>query len=265
MPVGESANLLAYVGGEWKTVATVKSRTELYFDLTNFVNEDGSVILKCEASEGTVLSLCNIKTASLPTVSQQDTRKAVCIINGKEIVDNTGFYMGHAVSFDSDLKMNYRIRYSVLAELVPNYVTEGAYLVVEKDRYGTNGDTWVETVTLTADLSTDPERMIFVLDGIQSVEMGSELRATLHVFDAEGKEHVSPVDTYSILAYAKECFQNYTDTELYTLLIDLLNYGAAAQIYFNRNADCPVNAGLDAYQKYASTAFSRVGSSRDGY
>lgn len=256
VPVGESANLLAYVGGEWKTVATVKSRTELYFDLTNFVNEDGSVVLKCEAPEGTVLSLCNIKTASLPTVSQQDTRKAVCIINGKEIEEENEFRMNHSISFNSDLRMNYRIKYSELGKLASNYVAEGAYLVVEKDVYLTNGSKTVETVTLTADLSSDPDRMIFYLDGITSVEMGSELRATLHFFDAEGKEHVSPVDTYSVLDYAKNCFKNYTDPQLYTMLIDLLNYGAAAQLYFGRNTAAPVNAGLDAYQKYSSTSLS---------
>ncbi len=256
LPVGQSAELQAYVNGQWVKAATVSSRTELYFDLSSCINSDGSVILKCVASEDAVLSLCNIKTASTVSVSQKSIRMAASLINGKEIKDNSGFHMGHTVSFDSDLKMNYRIRYSALAELVPNYVAEGAYLVVEKDRYFTNGETAVETVTLTADLTSDPERMIFVLGGIQSVEMGSELRATLHFFDAEGKEHTAPVDTYSVLAYAKECFRNSTDTRLYTMVIDLLNYGAAAQLYFNRNAANPVNAGLDAYQKYSSTALS---------
>ena len=167
--------------------------------------------------------------------------------------------ISHTVSFDSDLKMNYRIKYSEIAAAIPNYVTAGAYLTVEKDRYPAGGDPYVETVNLEADLTADANRMIFTLGGIQSVEMGSELRATLHIFDSNGKEYVSQVDAYSILAYAQLCFDSYSyasQPKLYTLLIDTLNYGAAAQVFFNRNPENLVNAGMDAYQQYATTALS---------
>ena len=167
--------------------------------------------------------------------------------------------LSHSVNFDSDLKMNYRIKYSNLAAAIPNYVTEGAYLVVEKDRYPVSGGVSVETVTLYPDLESDPDRMVFRLSGIQSVEMGSELRAVLHIFDADGNEYVTPVDVYSVLAYAQLCYDSYTyeaQPELYGLLIDTLNYGTAAQYYFGRRTDTPVNAGMDAYQQYATTELS---------
>ena len=168
--------------------------------------------------------------------------------------------ISHTVSFDSDLKMNYRIKLADILAAVPNYVTEGAYLVVEKDRYPQGGGAMtVETVTLYPDLSTDAERVLFNLAGIQSVEMGSELRAVLHFFDAEGNEYYTTVDTYSVLAYAELCFDYYdpaTDGYLFTMLIDCLNYGSAAQVAFDRRADEPVNAGLEAYQQYASTELS---------
>ena len=168
--------------------------------------------------------------------------------------------IGHTVSFDSDLKMNYRIKYTDLAAAVPNYTMEGAYLTVEKDRYPKGGGAMtVETVTLYPDLTTDSTRVLFSLPGIQSVEMGSELRAVLHVFDSEGNEYVTAVDIYSILAYAELCFNTYNPSKdglLFTMLIDCLNYGAAAQVHFDRRADELVNAGLDAYQQYASTQLS---------
>ena len=168
--------------------------------------------------------------------------------------------VSHTVSFDSDLQMNYRIKLSDILAAVPNYVTDGAYLVVEKDRYPMGGGAkTVETVTLQPDLTTDETRMLFSLPGIQSVEMGSELRAVLHFFDADGKEYYTTVDTYSVLAYAQLCFDYYdpaTDATLFTMLIDCLNYGAAAQVAFDRRADEPVNAGLDAYQQYATTELS---------
>ena len=75
IPFGTSATLMAYTdhqvkddeGGVsepgWQTVEVVKSRTELYYDLTQYVNSDQTLILKCVTDEdaNTVLSLCNIK------------------------------------------------------------------------------------------------------------------------------------------------------------------------------------------------------------
>ena len=169
--------------------------------------------------------------------------------------------ISHAVSFDSDLKMIYRIKYTNIAAAIPNYVTDGAYLVVEKDRYPISGGVEVETVTLYPDLVSDSTRMVFNLSGIQSVEMGSELRAVLHIFDANGNEYTTPVDVYSVLAYAQLCYDSYTyesQPELFTMLIDALNYGSAAQLYFGRRADELVNAGMDAYQQYATTSLSEA-------
>ena len=168
--------------------------------------------------------------------------------------------LGHSVSFDSDLQMNYRVKLENIAAAVENYVTEGAYLVVEKDRYPMGGgEKTVETVILRPDLVTDETRMLFNLPGIQSVEMGSELRAVLHFFDEEGTEYATTVDVYSVLAYAQSCFDYYDPTnepKLFTLLIDTLNYGAAAQLHFDRRANEPVNADMEAYQKYATTELS---------
>ena len=185
-----------------------------------------------------------------------------CLCGAVEITEPTqvNVKLSHTVSFDSDLQMNYRIKYENIAAAVPNYVTEGAYLVVEKDRYPMGGgEKTVETVTLYPDLTSEPDRMLFSLKGIQSVEMGSELRVVLHFFDAAGREYYTQIDTYSVLAYAQLCYDSYTYDEkprLYTLLIDTLNYGAAAQEAFDRRADEPVNAGMEAYQQYATTELS---------
>ena len=168
--------------------------------------------------------------------------------------------ISHTVSFDSDLKMNYRIKYTDIAAAVPNYTMDGAYLTVEKDRYPMGGGAkTVETVSLEPDLVSDDKRVLFSLSGIQSVEMGSELRAVLHFFDTDGNEYYTTVDAYSVLAYAQLCFDFYdptVDAYLFTMLIDCLNYGSAAQVAFDRRADELVNAGLDAYQQYATTELS---------
>ena len=163
--------------------------------------------------------------------------------------------LGHSLTLDSDLCVKYRVKYTDIEAAVPNYVTEGAYLVVEKDVYPAGGEKTVATYTLTPDLSGDPARMVFDLKGIQAAEMGSELRAVLHIFDAEGEEYTSDVDIYSIRVYAEQYLETY-DYELqpkfFTMLIDLLNYGAAAQVNFGRRTDELVNAGFEAYQQYAT-------------
>ena len=164
---------------------------------------------------------------------------------------------GYAVSFDSDLKMNYRIKLENIAAAIPNYTVEGAYLVVEKDQYFADGTTGVDTQTLTG--SVIDSRLVFTLNDIQSVEMGSELRAVLHIFDTEGNEYYTPVDVISIKAYAQgflEMLSYETNPEYVTMLIDLLNYGSAAQTYFGRRADVLANAGMDAYQQYATKELS---------
>ena len=91
--------------------------------------------------------------------------------------------------------------------------------------------------------------------------MGSELRAVLHFFDDEGYEFITTVDVYSVLAYAELCYDTFEyefQPKLYTLLIDALNYGAAAQKHFNRPADCPVNAGMEDYQQYTTQTLSEA-------
>ena len=168
--------------------------------------------------------------------------------------------ISHSVSFDSDLQMNYRIKLEDILAVVPNFVTEGAYLEVEKSCYPVGGGiVTADTSVLLPDLTTDPTRMIFRLPDIQSVEMGSELRAELRFYDSEGNKYYTVLDVYSVLDYAELCFDYYDpaeNAELFTMLIDALNYGSAAQVYFDRRADELVNAGMDAYQQYATTELS---------
>ncbi|MBQ4566190.1 MAG: InlB B-repeat-containing protein, partial [Oscillospiraceae bacterium] len=81
-----------------------------------------------------------------------------CICGAVEVTGpaQADIKISHTVSFDSDLKMNYRIKYENIAAAIPNYVTEGAYLVVEKDQYLASGEFAVDTVTLYPDLESDP-------------------------------------------------------------------------------------------------------------
>lgn len=247
----------------------VSSHTDLYYSISkDYIPASGDVIVLTNTGSN-VLTLTTLKI----TYTSKPSADAVLTINASQ-TKSAGAYvstkiagmigqnhrvlplsLGHSVSFESDLQMNYRVKLSDLE----GYLPETAYLVVEKDVYPAEGVPGVETLVLKPDLEADPNRIIFTLADLQSVEMGSELRATLYISDEQGRDYVSTVDTISILAYAQLCFDSYSyeaQPALYTLLVDTMNYGAAAQLYFGRRTDCLVNSGLEAYQQYATVQLS---------
>ena len=64
-----------------------------------------------------------------------------------------------------------------------------------------------------------------------------------------------PLSEEAIRTYVESALKNTsyeTQPKMVTMLIDLLNYGAAAQVNFNRRTDELVNAGFEAYQQYAT-------------
>jgi hypothetical protein len=92
-----------------------------------------------------------------------------------------------------------------------------------------------------------------VFTGIGAAEAGNELRAVLYA-ELDGVQYKSVMDVYSVKAYAYSRLEKSSDTEFKTLLVDMLNYCASAQIYFNVNTENLVNADLTAEQKALATA-----------
>lgn len=245
----------------------INTATEQYYDITK-LNGRYAVILNTGSS---ILSITNIKTTYLENPEGQSKvgfvmSRAIAAAALASLQDpdyskpdttELQISIGHTASLESDLRMNYRVKRSDLEGL--DLTT--AYLTVEKDVYPAYGEAYVDTLTLYPDLDADSERLIFSLGGISAVEMGSELRAVLHILDSNGTEYTSKVDTMSILAYIRLCYQNASYEEqpaLYRLLADTLNYGAAAQRYFGRRTDCLVTDGMEAYLQYASADFTEV-------
>lgn len=59
-----TVKLYAYRNGSWTETeaAVISSRTEMYYDLTGYVNSDNTLIIKCVSSDpNAVLALCNVK------------------------------------------------------------------------------------------------------------------------------------------------------------------------------------------------------------
>ncbi|MBR7162811.1 MAG: leucine-rich repeat domain-containing protein, partial [Clostridia bacterium] len=115
-----------------------------------------------------------------------------------------------------------------------------------------NGDIVREDVTTVVDyeLTTINNQTVlkFVYRNINAKEYGVDVTARVLV-DGE----VIYTTTFSVKEYAYSQLERSTNPKLNTLLVDMLNYGASAQIYFDYNTNALVNADLTEEQKAYAT------------
>ena len=130
-------------------------------------------------------------------------------------------------------------------------ITEGVkdayskvYIVAEREQF--DGDTAIESssVTLT-ECSLNGSYYAFTYENFAAREIASEINATLYAEDAEGNVYYGPTISYSLRQYAENQIRNATVAEEFkTMMVDFLNYGAAAQTHFGYNTSDLANSGL---------------------
>lgn len=178
-----------------------------------------------------------------------------CICGVKEVtepIEVAAMTIGTQLALNSDLSILFRVKN--VSETT--YDLSTAYLVVEKDQYPAGQEMYVKTTTFE-DYTISGGRVVFTYSGITAAEMNDEVRATFYVKGLDGKLYCSPVKVTSICGYVDTALTSGTCTDaLRTCLIDMLNYGTAAQNYFGRHTDALANSGFEAYQQYASTALN---------
>ena len=139
---------------------------------------------------------------------------------------------------------------------VADSVLEGwdePFVVFCKARYDQSGKitgyvTKVVTDFRLATSSDGTECHVFTFPNVSAKEMGSEVTATLYG-TRDGTLYKGRTVAYSVLRYATNMLAKTKTAKLRTLLVDLLNYGAAAQAFFGYNTANPANAGLTATQR----------------
>ncbi len=100
---------------------------------------------------------------------------------------------------------------------------------------------------------SDEEYYCIEYDGIAAKEMCEDV--TIQIFS--GDEAVSEAYTESIQSYAMRVLENSSNDSLKSVMVDLLNYGSAAQCYFVYDTDNLANALLtDEQSAYASSDIS---------
>ena len=158
----------------------------------------------------------------------------------------------------------YDIRVIPGKSLAMEFVFEKSH-VVRDDYYAkiehTTPEGIKETIIDFADWTEDGEYIYFTYDGITAKEMSDELNVT--VYNAEdvraSKIYLGSLRKYA-LDFLIQCelkpSKVIQDVHDMTAFIDMLNYGAAAQLYFGYNTENLADADTVAHQIYATKTVS---------
>ncbi|MBQ7340826.1 MAG: leucine-rich repeat domain-containing protein [Oscillospiraceae bacterium] len=150
-------------------------------------------------------------------------------------IENLDF-KGASLSLQHNLSINYKVDQTLFEDV--GYTNP--YVVFEL-----NG---VKTKVSTYSVSGD--RYVFAFRNIAPNQMNDTIKATLYA-TYNGVECASAIREYSVAEYCYSMLDLYAAdeyAELRTLLVDLLNYGAASQTYTGYRTDSLVNASLTETQ-----------------
>ena len=92
--------------------------------------------------------------------------------------------------------------------------------------------------------------------GIPAKQLGDDLYLRVYAKLSDGTYVYSSVQRYSAKSYAADILQNSSNANMKSLVVAMLNYGAAAQVHFNHNTDKLMNAGLTPEQKALVVPYS---------
>ena len=140
-----------------------------------------------------------------------------------------------SLSLESSITMNFKVLKSSLSSFDEFYMTFECGGKEEK----------------VTDYKETDNYYVFSYKGINPQLMNNNVTAVLHAKN-KSEEYTSPEKIMSVREYAYKVLDRYSGDEhskLRTLLVDLLNYGAAAQIYACYQTDNLVNSDLTDVQK----------------
>jgi len=154
----------------------------------------------------------------------------------------------HNVEIYGDLGLEYHVK------LNSNVSFSNIYLRLQRQKFSGSGSSYSwETIDLT-NYTVENGEYVFRYYGMNTTEMPNLVRATLHA--AKGNIiYTSDTDETSIRSYCMDLLKTYAgrtsskEKALCTLLVDMLNYGAASQRYFNINVSDLANSKLTSSQK----------------
>ena len=190
------------------------------------------------------------------TFDADGTKTAVCSVCGAtDTVADVGSQLARdpdlciktvSLSLQSSFKMNFKVPRSALA----GYTSP--YMVFRCED--------LDEMTVT-DYTEQGEYYVFSFPGISPKMMNNDVTAQAYATNPEdGRLYASEPRTMSVRQYAYKMLELYADDataqagKLKTLLVDMLHYGAKAQMYTDYKTDALVDADLSDAQKAWGTA-----------
>ena len=154
-------------------------------------------------------------------------------------IDVARMILGNALEF----------QFGVSTTKIPD--TTGYYAVIEK----TWADGSVTTKTIpSTEWGVAGQYLAIVYDGLAAKEMGDTFYVT--IYNAKGQA-VSNAKEDSVRDYVSRAFATQKPTGR-TMMVDMLRYGAAAQVRFNYNVDDLADSKLTAEQSAVGTTTAPV-------
>lgn len=190
-------------------------------------------------SDGTKTATCSVCGATDTVVDEGSQLK-------KEPDLSTFTIKTVSLTLQSSIKMNFKVLKSALAEY------EDPYMVFKCEG--------LEDMTVT-EYTEQGEYYVFSFPGISPKMMNNTVTAQLYAtYKENGQLYSSETKSISVKEYAYKMLDAYASinttqaNKLKTLIVDLLNYGAEAQVYTNYKTNSLVNEDLTATQKSWGTS-----------
>ena len=229
-------------------LTNLTSVTEQFYDFSAY-NKNGGIIIK-NAGAG-LLSIVHVKTSA--------ATKGIRITKSLAIEACNAFETPIAETVCDELKLSHSL--NLLSNISMNYI-------ISKDAVADYDD-----YLLTAEVSGKSyilrgvekgDLVYFTLDCLNAAQMNENITAQLKCY-LEGETFVSPVDHYSIAAYAFTMLnKDNVSSAIKTLCANLLRYGSATQVYKNYATDALADEELSYVHRELLTDLGAV-TFRDNY
>lgn len=199
---------------------------------------EGSIVYRNQSGGCTDANFTyEFENTPLVPITSHNYENGVCTFCGSEESQNNKpdvqlKFSGASLTLQHNLAINYKVDKAMFED--GGYTNP--YVVFELNGVKTK----VTSYTVSGD------RYVFTFRNIAPNQMTDTICATLYA-TYEGIEYSSAVREYSVAEYCYSMLDLYASDEyskLRTLLVDLLNYGAASQIYTDYKTDALVNASL---------------------
>ncbi len=190
--------------------------TERY-DFSHWVDQNGVIYSDAYTVKGNTEFTAVYKTVKLTDSYDSDTVR----------------FDSATVVFESSMAINFRTIYEDLKDY------EKVYAVFVK--HSADGS---EQSVIISDYTINGNYMVFCYDGIVAKEIGDEITANVYAIDGDTRYCSSSIE-YGVRTYAERMIARTSTTNAFRKsLIAMLDYGAAAQVYFGYNTDDLANSSI---------------------